>query len=699
MVSSEPPLRSAEPGLARWRLAALSAACLVCLYLGAIVRATRWPMDADEAVHAVEGLRLYDHLAAGRIDAFLRDTYFPERWHPPLNDHLRWYPFVHAWSLLPAFALLGPDDVSARLLALAFLLGSAWVLFELAARLAPRQGGASGFLAVLLFLSAPNLLTFSTQCLIEPAALFTCFLALFLYLRSLEARHASRPALLAGAGLALAVLTKYDHGGWLAFSLGSAELLRARGSPLALLRSGAGRLFGSALAIVVLWFAHPDKRVALGDSLRHPFYGTPRTVLLDFVLTWFTEYGASLAAGGLALAAFFALARRLREPGLRAVWLWACLGAVFYGLRGRFHFRYNFVEAPIFLLLAGVAIPGWLERIASALAAPPMARRFRIALGGAIAGVLGLGAGLQAARSPASAYELLRGPFAWFHGLRADHWGLRLEPGFYIDHFVEHYAGLAANLGSGLAAASLGLLLLAALRGARRPLQPLAAKAAVGCVLAVATLPGVVRLYRHLPAMVEWELECHPELNEVYEFIRQNGPNGGTTLLGGGWDQLANNSLRWYLITRGEPRPRFDDVRVAGDMIGSVVFPPEPRIAWWAERLATAPAQELPERVVLVEPLERFLYHAPFGPEVEIYRALIEARRSHRSIARRRFPALDCTVEVFVREGASAPLAPPLALLRERGVVGSSISARRWVGEGGWEIRDDSLRHFARRER
>jgi hypothetical protein len=119
---------------ARWRAAALVLAFSACAVLASIVRATRWTMDADEAVHAIEGLRLFDDLAAGRWLDFARDTYFPERWHPPVDDHLRWYPFVHAWSVLPAFLLFGPSDFSARLPSVVFLFATALVFFALGER-------------------------------------------------------------------------------------------------------------------------------------------------------------------------------------------------------------------------------------------------------------------------------------------------------------------------------------------------------------------------------------------------------------------------------------------------------------------------------------------------------------------------------------------------------------------------------------
>ena len=129
---------------------------------------------------------------------------------------------------MPFFALLGPSDFSARLPSVVFLLGTCLVFYALGRRLAPRSPGLSGLLAVAFLLASPNVLTFSAQSLTESAALFFCFLALLAYVRSLERGHPRGRALAAGAALAVAMLTKYDHGGLLALCLGLYELGRHR---------------------------------------------------------------------------------------------------------------------------------------------------------------------------------------------------------------------------------------------------------------------------------------------------------------------------------------------------------------------------------------------------------------------------------------------------------------------------------------
>ncbi len=679
-------------------------AASLCVHLSRVLRATGWSMDADEAVHAVEALRLYEHLEHGRLLDFARDSYFPERWHPPVNPHVRWYPPVHAWCVAPFFAVLGPSDLSARLPSVFFLFGTCLVFFALARRLARGSPALSGLLAVILVLSAPNLLTFSAQSIVAGASVFFCFLALLAYLRSLERGHSLRGrSLVAGFLLGIAVLTKYDHGGVLAVCIGLSELWRVRFDPRKLLRGGAAWLFLVAGGMVVAWFAHPDKLASLVDSARHPFFGTPRTILFDFVLTWIVEYGSGIAVGALAFLAAIFLSRRLSDPAVRVVWIWGVISLVFYALRGRFHFRYNIVEAPIFLLMLAVVLPDLVERVRARLTDPKLRRRTALGVVLWFTGALGTLAGLIAAVAPARVFELARGPARWFHGLRNDHWGLRIAPDEYVDHFASSHAEFVSFFGSSLTSVAIAVFVLGAATLTWRYLPATRRNSVfvVWAAVAVAVLPGVARLCSQLRGMVEWELEGHPELIQLQDFVIRNAPPGEVVLLGGGWDQLTNNGLRWYRVTRAlDGRPPLGSVEVVGDMIGSAVFPPEPRIAWWAERLATAPGAELPRRLVLVEPGPQFLYRTRFGPEVAIYDEIVRARRSYEEIAQRTFPVLGCTVRVLRREGEPPPIDPPTELLERHGVRTDLVgpeSSRYWVGEGGWSLRDESLRHFVAR--
>ena len=162
-------------------------------------------------------------------------------------------------------------------------------------------------------------------------------------------------------------------------------------------------------------------------------------------------------------------------------------------------------------------------------------------------------------------------------------------------------------------------------------------------------------------------------------------------LLGGGWDQLTNNTLRWYLLTRElQPRPAYDEVQVVGDMIGSLVLPEEPRIAWWAGVLRDGRGEELPERVVLIEWREDFLYEEAVGPEVEVYREILAQRPAYERVVSADFDELGLDLEVWALADPQQP-----ALTDPRGAAAADLlgPTGRWT-PGRWSISDYAWRHL-----
>jgi len=650
------------------RVLVLLLSLVSCAYLARTVYATAWTMDADEAVHAIEALRLHDRMVQGDAAGFLRDTYFPERWHAPVQPHVRWYPFVHAWFVQPFFLVLGASDFSARLPSIVLLFGTTLCFFAIARRLAPKSPARSGVLAVVLLLAAPNVLTFSAQSLIATTGLFFTYLALLAYLWSLEREHPASRAWLAGLALGVAALTKYDHGGFLALMLGLSELGRARFSIPRFYRSGAVPLFATAFVMVLAWFAHPDKLDALGDSVRHPLPSSLSRTVRDTGATLFVEYASSIAVGLGALMAFASLWRRCREPGLRAVWLWALCSTAFYVLRGRFYFRYNIVEAPAFLLFLALQLPLWWEATRDWLmrAATRSDLRRTFVLVPTTSAVFGLA--LLCRIAP----EL---PFRWSSGTPFS--------------LTEDYLDVFRYLGTSLMALSSGAFLLCVARlvlhgGTTRQVSGVLVVAA----LALPALPGGVHLYLDLDRTIDWELEGHPQIGELCAFVDEQVDRAQNVLLAGGWDQLTNNTLRWYLLTGGEDAVNFEDVFVAGDMIGSIVFPPEPRVAYWVETLALADVESLPDYIVRVTPNDDFLYHTWMGNEGALYETVLAQRAAYVSVGKRTFGELGCDVEVLRRERDVPPLS---------GIPAVRSYERRKLSPEGWSFSDDALRHFVRR--
>ena len=666
--------RAADRWSGKALAAAVALALAACIYLGILLHATRATMIVDESVHAIDGLRLYNDLHQGHIGDFFVHTYFSERWQPPANPHLRWYPFVHSWFQAAAFLALGPDDFTARLPSLFCLFGTCMLFFAISWRLAPERRAASGLIAVALLLAAPNIVTWMGMGLIESAVVFLCFLTLLAYLWFVERPDSRARAALTGAALALAVMTKYDHGILLGVALGICELVRAGFHPLRLLRSRATLLFGTAAVLLGAWFASPEKVAALMDASEHKFFGRPINILANYAATWFLEYASDPAVAVLTVAAAFGAYRYRRNAGIRALWICGMFTALFLMARGRFYDRYNIVEAPVFLLLAAILLPRWM-RVAGAKL-EQIGRKgagFTLAAGAAAAA-----AGVYWLARPQALPDACARLFVWLYEIAPRHAGLQLGAERYVRFFgsltaLFREAGVAW-LAVAVAAAIVGAAMLARWNMAK----------ALAAALLVAFLPGAIRLYRQAPRLIDEEISGAPPLRQIYDTVERNTPARGDILLAGGWNEVSNNSLRWYLLT-GYGAKNFDEIHVWGATIGSIMLPPQPRVTYWARQMALAPAAELPESLVILQPDEHFLYKVDLDQDAAVYRRVLQKRDIYRLAAAQDLPEAGCRVEIYRLNRASQPLAEPLDTTMPPAVA---------VGSGGKWDTEDAWRHY-----
>ena len=650
-------------------------ALVACVCLGIHIYSSRWVMAADEAVHAIDGLRLYDDLHQGHLADFVKHTYFSERWQPPVNNHLRWYPFVHSWMQAASFLVLGPSDFSARLPSVICLFGSCLLFYAIAWRLAPLHRSLSGLVAVLLLLAAPNIVSFFADGLIESSIFFMTYLALLAYIRFLEAPDSRGRAMAAGAALAAAVLTKYDHGILLGLTVGLSEAVRARFHPVRALRSAALHLFATTGAILGLWFAHPDKIRALLDAGSHPFFGRPISMSVNYLATCFLEYTTDPAIAVLIIFSAFTVYSYRHKSGIRAIWIFALIGFLFLMSRGRFRCRYNIVEAPAFLLLSAILLPEWISGLAKKMALWSRAA----AVGTVGAGVAGAGLAAYWLAHPGSLFGEFATLFRWLYAHGPKHLGLKLD----AEHFVRYFATLRGGFEDvqyAVLVVSAGILVVGVALLIRRDWLPRALIAG----LLITFVPGAARLWIRAPRMVDWEINGSPALHEAIDLVEAHVPPRVEILLGGGWNNLANNTLRWYLLTGYGPRA-FEDIHVWGATIGSVVLPPEPRVAYWSMQLATAPAARLPDAVVLITPLENFLQHLDFDQDAVVYRRVLSTRTQYRLEADRELPRAGCRVEVYRRRpGVEEPAV----------AVDAELPPPIEVGKNGWMVGEDAWRGY-----
>jgi hypothetical protein len=202
--------------------------------------------------------------------------------------------------------------------------------------------------------------------------------------------------------------------------------------------------------------------------------------------------------------------------------------------------------------------------------------------------------------------------------------------------------------------------------------------------LLITFVPGAARLWIRAPRMVDWEISGPPALHEAIDLVEAHVPSRAEILLGGGWNSLANHTLRWYLLTGYGPRA-FEDIHVWGATIGSIVLPAEPRVTYWARQLASAPEARLPEAVVLITPLENFLQQLDFDQDAVVYRRVLSARAQYRLEADRELLRAGCRVEVYRRRpGVEEPAV----------AVDAELPPPIEVGKNGWMASEDAWRGY-----
>jgi hypothetical protein len=269
--------------------------------------------------------------------------------------------------------------------------------------------------------------------------------------------------------------------------------------------------------------------------------------------------------------------------------------------------------------------------------------------------------------------------FRWLYAHGPKHLGLKLDAERYIRYLATLRGGFE-DVQYAVLIASAGILVVGVALVVRRDWLPRALIAG----LLVTFAPGAVRLWIRAPRMVDWEIGGSPALHEVIDLVAARTPPRAGILLGGAWNNLANNTLRWYLLTGYGPRA-FEDIHVWGATIGSIVLRPEPRVAYWAGQLSSAPATTLPDAVALITPLENFPMHLDLDQDSAVYRQVLSARPQYRLAVNQEVPRAACRVEVYRRAPdaaeppvtASAELPPPVE-----------------VGKGGWIVSEDAWRGY-----
>lgn len=155
------------------------------------------PFFWDEAHHALNGLMIERSIKQCDINEFYTNT----------NRQIYW-PFLHSWFLGVAFMVGGENYETARAINLFFYFISVLLMYFLGRKLNPNKRFLTGLTTVLLFITSPLILFYSTTCMVEPLGFFLMLLVLNIYWKGVESRK-NIYFILAGFFMRWLYLSKY----------------------------------------------------------------------------------------------------------------------------------------------------------------------------------------------------------------------------------------------------------------------------------------------------------------------------------------------------------------------------------------------------------------------------------------------------------------------------------------------------------
>ena len=131
--------------------------------------------NKEEAQHAINGLWISRDLRALDLGNFWYDT----------QRQLYW-PFLHSWLLSIPFLLLGANYISARFVSLLLLLATIILMYLVSSRLSKTSGWKIGALSVLLALTSPMIIKYSTLNTLESLGALLFLGSYYFYMLSEE---------------------------------------------------------------------------------------------------------------------------------------------------------------------------------------------------------------------------------------------------------------------------------------------------------------------------------------------------------------------------------------------------------------------------------------------------------------------------------------------------------------------------------
>jgi len=316
-----------------------------------IIDRKHYPLDGDEAIHALRGLVLTLDLKKADIGAFLSHSY-AQSIYPPGNS---WFESI-------AFLLFGLSAVTARLYSLIFLLGSTFVVYAIGLEIEKKWGWLIGLIAVFLTVGSQFILIYSALIMLELPGLFISLLTLLIYIKA--ARSNRFPLyIVTSLFMALTAMFKYQYGIIIVGTIGLSEVVR-----IAMDRPEIGKeliqrllfLFLPFLLFMIVWFMG-EQNV---DGFLYYLGAQPKQVnfyeienLVFYARSFMYHYAPSTLIAVLSIASLFWGFFNSQNETIRIVLNYCLIGFILFTAKESNNPRFFLTVVPgAYLLFAGMVV-------------------------------------------------------------------------------------------------------------------------------------------------------------------------------------------------------------------------------------------------------------------------------------------------------------------------------------------------------
>lgn len=353
-------LRRINPKIIGFTVVILVNLAVAIFLTNLIVARQHYPLDGDEATHALRGLSLTLDLQRADLGDFVRHSY---------NQSV--YPPGNSWFESFVFLLFGTSTLTARMYTLSFLLGSTFALYGIGLELDKKWGWLIGLIAVFLAVSSQFILIYSALIMLELPGLFVSLVTLLLYIRGSKK---NRTTLFVAVSLmmAITVMFKYQYGIIILGTISLSEVVRVVMDRSTIRKRLIKRwllLFLPFILLMVFWF-FGEQNV---DGFLYYIGAQPKQVnyyelenLVFYPRSFLYHYAPSLLIAVLSIASLFWGFFHSHNETIRILLNYCLVGFMIFTAKESNNPRFFLTVVPgVYLLFAAMVVwfsTSWISK-------------------------------------------------------------------------------------------------------------------------------------------------------------------------------------------------------------------------------------------------------------------------------------------------------------------------------------------------